>query len=50
MQEYHSLLCSIILFVYGILYQAVETTIVCYLGRKLFYKLFSSKKTTVLVP
>ena len=35
------------IFVYRILYQAIETVIMYYLGRKLYYKLFFSKKTTV---
>ena len=32
-QEYDSLLYSAILFAYGILYQATETAVACYLGR-----------------
>ena len=30
-------------FAYGILYQGIKTAIMCYLGRKLFYKLFRNK-------
>ena len=36
-------------FIYGTLYQAIETAIERYLGRKLFYELFWSMKTTVPV-
>ena len=42
-----ALLCYI--YVYVVLYQAIGTAIMCYLGGKLFYKLFCSKKTTVHV-
>ena len=34
------------IFVYRILYQALETAIMYYLGRKLYYKFFFSMKTT----
>ena len=35
------------IFVYWIFYQTTETVIIDYLGRKLYYKLFFSKKATV---